>query len=199
MRKITYIVIALVVLGIGYSFIHRYLQEQLEKAKETAITQTLADSTSSVTTRYAHMMLQTASLQQGDCFVCSADGFPPEESMMGGGKVDASFSHYKMLAYVISANKIESTTLPLCITLPTKEDEEAERIQLQAAISPLTEHFYTAEFSFPREKMPEADIVYSMMWIQCGTGKEYKYTVYASPGIVAPAILMNDTLSRGEE
>lgn len=118
---------------------------------------------------------------------------------MMGGKVEPSFSHYKMLAYVISANKMESTIMPLCITLPAKEGEEAERIQLQAAISPLTEHLYTAEFSFPREKMPEGDIVYSMMWIQCGTGKEYKYTVYASPGIVAPAILMNDTLSRGEE
>lgn len=174
------------------------LRAKLEAEKEAAITQTLADSTSSVTTRYAHMISQTASLRQGDCFVCSADGFPPDESVMGG-KVETSFSHYKMLAYVISTNKLESTTLPLCITLPAKEGEEAERIQLKAAISPLTEHFYTAEFSFPREKMPEGDIVYSMMWIQCGTGKEYKYTVYASPGIVAPAILMNDTLSRGEE
>ncbi len=198
MRKITYIAIALVLLGFGFFLIRPYLQTYVNKAKETAMTQALADSTSSVSARYAHMMLQAIPLRQGDCFVCSADGFPPDESMIGG-MVDASFPHYKMLAYVISANKIESTTLPLCITLPTKEGEEAERIQLQAAISPLTEHLYTAEFSFPREKMPECDIVYSMMWIQCGTGKEYKYTVYASPGIVVPAILMNDTLSCEEE
>ena len=194
------ILLSLVVGAVGLVLFSLFLspRAKLEAEKEAAITQALADSTSSVSARFAHMMLQTASLQQGGCFVASADGFPPDESMMGG-KVEASFSHYKMLAYVISANKIESTTLPLCITLPTKEGEEAERIQLQASISPLTEHLYTAEFSFPREKMPEADIVYSMMWIQCGTGKEYKYTVYASPGIVAPAILMNDSLSRGEE
>ena len=198
MRKITYIAIALVLLGFGFFLIRPYLQTYVNKAKETAITQALADSTSSVSSRYAHMMLQTIPLRQGDCFVCSADGFPPYESMIGG-LVDATFPHYKMLAYVISANKIESTTLPLCIILPAKEGVEAERLQLKAAISPLSEHLYTAEFSFPREKMPVGDFTYSMMWIQCGTGKEYKYTVYASPGIVGPAILMNDTLSRGEE
>ena len=198
MRKITYIAIALVLLGFGFFLIRPYLQTYVNKVKETAITQALADSTSSVSSRYAHMMLQTIPLRQGDCFVCSADGFPPYESMIGG-MVDATFPHYKMLAYVISANKIESTTLPLCIILPAKEGVEAERLQLKAAISPLSEHLYTAEFSFPREKMPVGDFTYSMMWIQCGTGKEYKYTVYASPGIVGPAILMNDTLSCEEE
>lgn len=197
MRKITYIVIALVVLGIGYSFIHRYLQDQLKKAKETAITQALVDVTGSIAARYVHMMLQTVQLQQGDCFVCSADGFPPEESIKDG-TVDAAFPHYKMLAYVISAEKIENTTLSLNITLPSEQDEN-ERLQLVAEISPLAEHMYVAEFSFPREKMPVGDAIYSMMWIQSGTGKEYKYTVYASPGIVAPAILMNDSLTRNGE
>lgn len=130
--------LCLVVGAVGLVLFSLFLspRAKLEAEKEATITQALADSTSSVSARFAHMMLQTASLQQGDCFVCSADGFPPDESMMGG-KVDASFSHYKMLAYVISANKMESTTLPLCITLPAKEGEEAERIQLKAAISPL--------------------------------------------------------------
>jgi hypothetical protein len=38
------------------------------------------------------MMLQAIPLRQGDCFVCSADGFPPDESMIGG-MVDAALMH----------------------------------------------------------------------------------------------------------
>ena len=202
MKKIKYIAIALVVLGIGFFLIHPYLQSQLDKAKETAITQALADTTGSVSAIYAHMMLQSVQLQQGDCFVCSADGFPPSGSIKDGN-VDASFPHYEMLAYVITAEKIETPKLTLNITLPIEDvendDAEAERIQLEAKISPLTEHLYTAEFSFPREKMPVGNFIHSMMWIQCGTGKEYQYTVYSSPRVVCPEILMSDSPSREEK
>ena len=92
MRKITYIAIALVLLGFGVFLIRPYLQTYVNKAKETAMTQALADGTSSVSARYAHMMLQAIPLRQGDCFVCSADGFPPDESMIGG-MVDAALMH----------------------------------------------------------------------------------------------------------
>lgn len=92
MRKITYIAIALVLLGFGFFLIRPYLQTYVNKAKETAMTQALADSTSSVSARYAHMMLQAIPLRQGDCFVCSADVFPPDESMIGG-MVDAALMH----------------------------------------------------------------------------------------------------------
>ena len=83
------LLLCLVVGAVGLVLFSLFLspRAKLEAEKEAAITQALADSTSSVSARFAHMMLQTASLQQGDCFVCSADGFPPDESMMGG-KVD---------------------------------------------------------------------------------------------------------------
>lgn len=190
--------LAAVAAGIVFSSIFLSLQTKSEEAKETAITQALADITGSIAARYAHMMLQTVPLRQGDCFVCSADGFPPNESIKDG-KLDSTFPHYKMLAYVIFERKPENTTLPLNITLPAVGDGKPERIQLEAEIEPLTKHLYTAEFFFPREKMPVGDVLYSMIWIQCGTGREYRYTVYSSPGIAAPAILMNESVLREEE
>lgn len=195
-----FLLLSLVVGAVGIVFFSIFLSPQikLEDAKETAIVQTLADSTGSQAARYAHMMLQTVPLQSGDCFVCSADGFPPDGSIKDG-KLDSSFSHYKMLAYVISERKIENATLPLSITLPAEDDGETKRIQLEAEVEHLTKHLYTAEFYFPREKIPLGNVVYSMMWIQCGTGREYRYTVYSSPGIVAPAIFMNESVSRKEE
>lgn len=170
--------LSLVVAAMGFVFFLIFLSPQTKsgEAKEAAITRALADSTGSIAARYAHMMLQTVSLQQGDCFVCSADGFPPDGSIKEG-KLDSSFPHYKILAYVISERKIENSTLSLSITLPAEAAEAPEHIQLEVEIEPLTKHMYTAEFSFPREKMPAGDILYSMMWIQCGTGKEYRYTV----------------------
>ena len=199
MRKTTYITIILVVLGIGTFLIQPYLQHQLAQEKEAAITQALVDITGSIPARYAHMMLQTVSLQQGDCFVCSADGVPPNDSMKEGA-VDDAFRHYNMLAYVISANKLENTTLTLNISLPSENDDaEVNRLQLEAKISPLTEHLYTAEFAFPRDKMPVGNVIHGTMWIQCGSGKEYLYTVYSYPGVVCPEILMNDSVSKEKE
>ncbi len=190
--------LAVGVVGIVFFSIFLSWQTKSEVSKETAVTQALADSTGSIAARYAHMMLQTVSLRQGDCFVCSADGFPPEGSIKDG-TLDSSFPHYKMLAYVISERRPENTTLPLIITLPAEGAGKPERIQLEAEIEPLTKHLYAAEFFFPREKMPVGDALYGMIWIQCGTGREYRYAVYSSPGIVAPAILMNESVTRDEE
>ena len=88
------ILLSLVVGAVGLVLFSLFLspRAKLEAEKEAAITQALADSTSSVSARYAHMMLQAIPLRQGDCFVCSADGFPPDESMIGG-MVDAALMH----------------------------------------------------------------------------------------------------------
>ena len=159
-------------------------KKDLEFRKSVLVARTLAEN--SLAARYASLMLETVDLEPGDCFVCSADGFPP------GGSIEAGkvkpFTHYNMLAYILSGSPIESGTLPLMVTV--HGIDSSEEITVEAKITPLTTVLHTAEFQFPQDKVPEKAPSY--MSVKCGAGEECPYYFYTDTLRLSPQLFLRE-------
>jgi hypothetical protein len=154
----------------------------------TELTWLVAESYACVASRYAYLMQRTLDLQPSDCFVCSAVGLPPESSI--GEGYWKPFSKYQMMAYIISGTSIEKTTIPIKITI--FNSETPEEITIDAKITHVTNHFYIADFEFPRKKLPTN--IPALIDIKCGTGEKYEYNVLIEPKGIFTHILMNDSI-----
>lgn len=144
-----------------------------------------AEASSGLPAYFASLMLKSIDLQQIGCYVCSAEGFPPQESFCGG-KVHL-FSEFEMIAYIISGQKIPGVTIPIVITIP---GEKAEELQVEAKITPLTDYLYVAEFNFPREKIPTGT---NASWgIKCGNGRTYWYAVFIDKDSMHPCMFIDE-------
>lgn len=174
---------ALLLIAAGAFGIHGF-KKDLEFQKSVLVARTLAEN--SLAARHASLMLETVDLEPGDCFVCSADGFPPSGSIEAG-KVKP-FTHYNMLAYILSGSPIESDTLPLTVTVHGMDT--SEEITVEAKITPLTKALYTAEFEFPQDKVPEK--VPSYMSVKCGAGAEYSYYFYNDTMRISPQLFLRE-------
>lgn len=174
---------ALLLIAAGAFGIHGF-KKDLEFQKSVLVARTLAEN--SLAARYTSLMFETVDLEPGDCFVCSADGFPPSGSIEAG-KVKP-FTHYNMLAYILSGSPIESDTLPLTVTIHGMDT--SEEITVEAKITPLTKALYTAEFEFPQDKVPEK--VPSYMSLQCGAGTEYSYYFYNDTLRISPQLFLRE-------
>ena len=141
-----------------------------------------------VASRYAYFMQRTLDLQPSDCFICSIFGLPPESSI--GEGYWKPFSKYQMMAYIISGTPIKETTLPIKITI--YNSETPEEITMDAKITHITDHFYIADFDFPRKKLPN-DFP-AIINIKCGNGEEYEYNVLIDPKGIITYMLLNDSI-----
>ena len=154
----------------------------------TELTWLVAESCSCVASRYAYLMQRTLDLQPSDCFICSIFGVPPENSI--GEGYWKPFSKYQMMAYIISGTSIKKTTIPIKITI--YNSETPEEITIDAKITHVTNHFYIADFEFPRKKLPTC--VPALMAIKCGDGEEYEYNVLVDPEGILTYILLDDSI-----